>query len=211
MKRVLFTASVVVLALVGSYVRAASAADQKVVRGTITSVATSMVAITAGNQPMTFVVDANTHVEAPGAGTKARAAQAAGQPGAKITDLVRAGQSVEIAYAESGGAMLARSIRRISTMAAVDPARMSEASGKVTAISRSSLTIAGSSRGATFTQTYAIDHDTRVVGKGVGTAMQAKGGRASIGDVVSVGNAVSVSYRPGGDALRATEVRIVQK
>ena len=209
MKRVLLTAPVIVLALVGSYVRAASAADQKVVRGTITNVAASAIAITAGTQAMTFAVDANTHVEAPGAGTKSRAAQAAGKPGAKITDLIRTGQSVEIAYDEGNGAMLARSIRRISNVSAADPA-VSEARGKVTAISASSLTIAGSSGRATFTQTYAIDPDTHVVGKGVGTTMAAKGGRASIADVVSVGDAVSVSYHVGSGAPHATEIRIVK-
>lgn len=210
MKRVVLTASVVVLALIGSYVRAASAAEPKVVRGNITAVAANSVSISAGTQAMTFAVNSHTHVEARGAGTKARAAQAAGKPGAQITDLLQAGQSVEIAYDDSTSAMLAMSIRRIPRVGAVDPA-VSEARGKVTAVSGSSLTIAGSSGGgARFTQTYTIDRDTHVVGKGLGTATAAKGGRASIAEMVTVGDAVSVSYRAGADAPRATEVRIVK-
>jgi hypothetical protein len=211
MKRILLTASVVVLSLAGSYVVTASAAEPKVVRGTITTVAANSVSISAGQQPMTFTVDSNTRVEARGAGTKSREAQAAGKPGAKLTELVEVGQAVEIAYADSNGAMVAKSIRRIAKVSSVDPAGVNEARGKVTAISGSSLTIAGSSGGhATFTQTYAIDRDTHIIGKGVGTAMAANGGRASISDVVSVGETVSVSYRAGDPAPRATEVRVMK-
>jgi hypothetical protein len=210
MKRVVLTALVVVLGLVGSYAASASAAEPKVVRGTLTSVGPTSVSISAGTTAMTFAVNSSTQVEAKGAGTKSRAAQAAGKSGAKITDLIQTGQSVEIAYDDSNSPMLAKSIRRISQMAAVDPAALSEASGKVTAVSGSSLTIAGSSGHATFTLTYTIDRDTHVVGKGVGTTMAASGGRASLADVVSVGDAVSVSYRAGDSAPRATEVRIVK-
>ena len=210
MKRTLLTASVVVLAVVGSYASRAVAADAKIVRGTVTAVATDSVAIAAGSQPMTFRVDSGTHVEAAGAGTKSRAAQAEGKSGAKLTDLIRTGQSVEIAYAPGNGGMHATSIRRIPDLPAVDTASASEAHGKVTAVSATSLTIAGSSRGATFTQTYAIDPSTRVIGKGVGTAMAAKGGRSSITDVVGVGASVSVSYHAGADTPHAAEVRVIQ-
>ena len=210
MTRTLLTASVVVLALVGSYAARASAADAKVVRGTITAVAADSVSITAGTQPMKFTIDKNTQVEAAGAGTKSRAAQASGKPGAKLTELIQTGQSIEVAYHESNGGLHATSIRRISKMPAADPAGASEARGKVTAVSATSLTIAGSSGGATFTQTYAVDPGTHVIGKGVGTAMASKGGRASINELLAVGDSVSVSYRPGADAPRASEVRIVQ-
>lgn len=210
MKRTLLTASVVVLALVGSYASRAVAADQKVVRGTITAIAADSVSITAGTQAMKFHVDGSTHVEATGAGTKSRAAQAAGKPGAKLTDLIQTGQSVEVAYDESGGGLHATSIRRISKMPAVDPAGVSEARGKVTAVSATSLTVSGSTGGATFTQTYAIDPNTHVVGKGAGTATASKGGRTSIKELVAVGDSVSVSYRAGTEAPRASEVRVLQ-
>jgi hypothetical protein len=209
MKRMWLVVPMVVLALVGSYAPPASGADQKTVRGTITAVTADSVSITAGTQPMKFAVDKGTNVEAAGAGTKSRAAQAAGKPGAKLTDLVRTGESIEVSYDESNGVLHAAKIRRISTMTAVDPAAVNEARGKVTAISAASLTIAGSSGGATFTQTYAIDPNTHIIGKGVGTTMASKGGRASVTDVVSVGDSVSVSYRAGADALRATEIRVV--
>lgn len=207
MKRTLLTVSVIVLAL-GSYASRAFAAEPKVVRGTITAVAAESVSITAGTQAMKFNVDSTTHVEAAGAGTKARAAQAAGKSGVKLTDVIQAGQSVEISYSENNGALHATSIRRISKMAAVDPTGASEAHGKVTAVSASSLTIAGASAGAKFTQTYAIDPSTHVIGKGVGTTMASKGGRASISDVIAVGDSVTVSYRPGNDAPHASEIRV---
>jgi len=209
MKRVLFGASVLVLALAASYVTA-SAAGQKLVRGTITAIAPNSLSIAAGSQAMTFAVDGQTHVEAPGAGTKARAAQAAGKPGATLGDVIRTGQSVEVSYEEADGAMRAIGVRRIASVASTDPAAWSEARGTVTAISRSSMTIAGSSGPATFTQTYVIDSHTSVTGKGVGTAMSAKGGRAPIDDVVSVGDAVSVSYHAGADAPHAGAVRVLQ-
>jgi hypothetical protein len=210
MKRTLRTVSVVVLVLVGSYASRAFAAESKVVRGTITAVAANSVSITAGTQPMNFSVDASTHVEAAGAGTKSRAAQAAGKSGVKLTELIQPGQSVEVSYSDSNGALHATSIRRISKVASVDPTGASEAQGKVTSVSASSLTIAGSSGGAKFTQTYAIDQTTHVVGKGVGTAMAGNGGRAAINHVIAVGDSVSVSYRPGADAPHASEIRIVQ-
>ena len=210
MKRTLLTASVLVLALAGSYGSSASAAEAKIVRGTITAVTPDSVSIAAGTQPMTFSVDRATHVEAAGAGTKTRAAEAAGKAGVKLNDLVAVGQSIEVAYEEAAGMPHAKSIRRIAKMSAADPAGRSEARGKVTAVSATSLTIAGSRGGASFTQSYAIDPSTHVIGKGVGTTMATRGGRTAITDIVSVGASVSVSYHAGADRPLASEVRLVQ-
>jgi hypothetical protein len=208
MKRMCLVVPTVVLGLVGLCAPSASGADQKMVRGTITAVTADSVSISAGSQAMTFAVDNRTHVEAPGAGTQSRAAQAAGKPGAKLTDLVRTGESIEVWYRESNGALDAMNIRRISKMPELNAAALSEARGTVTAVSATSVTIAGSSGPGTFSQTYAVDANTRVIGKGVGTATAASGGRASITNLVAVGDSVSVAYRGADDGSHATEIRI---
>jgi len=210
MKRMWLVVPAIVFGFVGLSVTGAAAADQKLVRGTITAVTADSVSISAGSQAMTFVVDNSTHVEAPGAGTKSRTAQATGKAGPKLTDLVRAGESIEVSYWENNGVLDATSIRHISKMPATDPSAPSQARGKVTAVSSNSLTIAGSTGPATFSQTYAIDSNTRVIGKGVGTAAAPTGGRASIASLVAVGDTVSVTYRPGADGSHAAEIRVAK-
>lgn len=208
MKRMWLVVPILVLCLVGLRAQDAVGADQKVVRGTITAVSGNSVSISVGSQMMTFAVNDRTHVEAPGAGTKSRAAQAAGKPGAKLTDLVRAGESIEVSYSENNGVFDAASIRRISKMSAADPSALNEAHGKVTAVSPASVTIAGSRGPATFSQTYAVDAKTRVVGKGIGTATASTGGRAAITDLVAVGDTVRVAYRAADDGSYAAEIRV---
>jgi hypothetical protein len=71
------------------------------------------------------------------------------------------------------------------------------------------MTISGSSGGGvTFTQTYAIDRDTAVIGPGAGTA-SAKG-PVTITDLVKKGDRVTVTFVPSGATIRATEVRVRQ-
>jgi hypothetical protein len=83
------------------------------------------------------------------------------------------------------------------------------ATGNVTEVSQTSLTIAGSSSGgAKFTQTYTIDANTKVIGEGVGTA--ASKGKVTIADLVKKGDRVTVTYQASGTTVRATEVRIVR-
>ncbi len=211
MMRMLLAGSVVALALVGSHAPRAFAAEDKVVRGTIDTVTPNAISIKAGSQEMKFTVDAKTHVEATGAGTKSRAAQAAGRAGAQVTELLKPGQAVEITYDEMNGGLHAARVRAISRVSTADPSGASEARGKVTAVSAMSVSIAGSSGPATFTQTYSVDANTHIVGKGVGTKMAASGGRTSITDVVAVGDTVSISYKPGGNAPHAAEIRVIGK
>ena len=72
------------------------------------------------------------------------------------------------------------------------------------------MTISGSSGGgAKFTQTFTIDGDTKVVGKGAGTAT--KGGKVIITDLVANGDRVSVSFHDMGDTLHASAVRVTMK
>ena len=77
------------------------------------------------------------------------------------------------------------------------------------AVSATSVTISGSTGPAKFNQTFTIDSDTKVIGKGVGTAT--KGAKVAITDLVGKGDQVGVTYRMAGTALRASEVRVTTK
>lgn len=57
----------------------------------------------------------------------------------------------------------------------------------------------------------AVDAKTSVIGKGVGTKSRAKGGKAAITDLLSVGDRVSVTYQEDGTAMRATKVQLLAK
>jgi hypothetical protein len=85
--------------------------------------------------------------------------------------------------------------------------------GTVTSIAAGKLTIVGSSGGgARFTQTFVIDTDTAVIGRGAGTMAAANGGRVPLTDFVRNGDKVRVSYRKAnGGTLHATDVRVMLK
>jgi hypothetical protein len=172
------------------------------------------VTVKVQNTDMKFGVDAKTTVEAVGAGTKAREAQKAGQPGAKLSDVVKVGQPVEVSYHDMAGKLHAARIRAVSAAAVTTAETTTDkmSNGTVKSIVANSMTISGSGGGgATFTQTFAIDANTRVIGKGVGTATAPTGGKAVVTALVGNGDQVSVSYKAAGNALTATEIRVTTK
>jgi len=210
MSHKLFATSVVLLVLVGWRAVPARAGDRNVARGTIVSIAGDAVTVKVMDREMTFGVDAATHVEAVGAGTKMAKAQAAGRAGLKLNEVLRDGQPVEVAYHDESGALRATRIRAVAS--AAEPSDTERADGVVKFVSPSSMTINGSNGKAIFTQTFTIDPNTRVIGKGAGTLAASKGGRASITDLVAAGDSVSVAYRKvGSDALHASEIRLLAK
>src|SRR5262245_48735098 len=84
-------------------------------RGTIVAVAGNSITLNVLAHEMKFDVTSTTVVEASGAGTKGRAAKAAGKPGPALSDVVKTGQSVEVSYLEEdSGALRATRIRRVS-------------------------------------------------------------------------------------------------
>jgi hypothetical protein len=86
------------------------------------------------------------------------------------------------------------------------------ASGTVTSVSLTSVTIGGGAGGgAKFTRTFAVDSDTKVVAKGAGTAAAAMGGRTAITDMVGNGDRVTISYHKMGEMNHAAEVRVTAK
>jgi len=196
------------LALVHSQGSALAQSAAKTARGTVTAMAADTVTVKVGTTDMTFTVDAKTNVVAVGGSTKDRAAQAAGAPGPKLADIIKVGQPVSVRYTATGTTNHASSITAVST-AGADPAAAKTSNGTVDAVSATSLTISGSSGPAKFNQTFTIDSETKVVGKGVGTAT--KGARVVITDLVGKGDQVGVTYRMAGTALHATEVRVTTK
>lgn len=197
------------LAVVG-WQAPAKAQAGKTARGTVTAVSADSMSVKVGDREMKFAVDAQTHVTAPGASTKSRAAAASGAPGVKITDVVSVGKAVEVTYAESGGSMHATSVRAIpsaggGSMSEKMPARTM--AGTVKSVAGTSLTIADGGKDMTF----AVDGSTRVIGKGAGTRTAAAGGKTTITDFVANGDRVSVTYTDTSGTLHASSVRVTMK
>jgi len=200
-------------ALVALVAGLAQAQSTQKARGTVTAVAADSITISAGDKPMTFMVDAKTVVTASGAGTASRAAEAAGKAGPKLAEVLKVGEAVEVEYHDLGGKLHAANVRRTRTAGSGGGGvedRTEMATGTVEAVTATSLSIAGSSGGgATFKQTFTIDQQTKVVGRGAGTA--ASKGKVTAPDLVGVGDRVSVSYHKMGDTLHAAEIRVTQQ
>jgi len=206
-----FVVPIAIVAVTSAFIAAAAAQEAKTARGTVTALTGTMLTVDVAGTSLTFAVDDKTRVEAPGAGTATRRAQSAGQAGVKITDVVKTGNAVEVTYTESGGTRHATQVRRVSSPGS-NPTDATRSDGKVTALTATSLTISGSGGGGSmFTQTFVVDTNTRVVGRGAGTASARSGGKLPITDLVSVGDSVSVSYRKAADTLHATTVTVMAK
>ena len=218
MQAVLLGVSFALLSVIWWPTPYALAADAKVARGAVVAIGSNSLTVKVRDQDMKFSIDRTTVVQARGAGTKARAAQATGSPGPKLTDVLRVGQGVAVTYHEVDGVLHASVVRAVASVsgtqsdeAPTEPPAMSS-TGTVQAIGGNSITVAGASGGgATFTQTFIIDQNTKVFAKGAGTAAAAKGVRVPFSEIVSSGDHVSVSYRKMGDRLLATDVRVTTK
>jgi hypothetical protein len=91
-------------------------------RGTLTAMAADSITVKVAQTEMKFAVDSKTVVEAPGGGTKSRAAQAAGQAGPKLSDVLKVGDPVEVSYTRREAARR-RSERSALPDQAASPAR----------------------------------------------------------------------------------------
>ena len=193
-------------------------AQDKTARGTVSAVAGDSVTVKVGATDMKFTADSKTTVVAVGAGTKARTAAAAGQPGPKLAELLKPGQAVIVTYREMGTTLHATQFQAVSSAgpsrgsasaakpaAAAKPADQT-GSGTVKSVAANSLTItAAGGKDMTFT----VDASTRVIGTGLGTKAAAAGGKTAITDLVHAGNRVSVTYHEMGGTLHAATVRVV--
>jgi hypothetical protein len=193
----------------------AFAADTRVARGTVVSIGGSSLSIKVRDEEMRFSIDPKTVVEARGAGTKTRSAQARGKSGPDLNEVLAVGQAVAVTYHELNGVLHASVVRAMPAAgvgtSGTEPEYMTSA-GTVQIVAPNSLTLTGSGGGgSTFTQTFGIDERTKVFAKGAGTAAAATGGRLPFTQIVSSGDHVNVSYHKVGDALLASEVRVTMK
>jgi hypothetical protein len=214
MRRTILALPLAVFTIAGLLATQAHAQDPKKARGKVTAMTATSVSLDAAGTPMSFAIDAKTKVEAPGAGTATRRAEAAGKPGVKLADVIKTGDAVEVSYHDVGGKMQASMIRKVSSVpsSAAAAAESKSSNGKVTSVSATALSISGSSGGGvTFTQTFVIDPKTKVIGKGAGTMSAARGGKVSATDLIGSGDTVSVSFTEMNGALHANEVRVMMK
>lgn len=208
--RTIVVALVALVALIWSHTSAAQSA--KTARGTVSAVSANSINVKVGDSDMRFAADSNTTVIASGAGTKSRIAAATGQPGPKLTDLLKTGQAVIVTYREAGGNMIANEVQVVTSAGSGGGSVASEtakpaskmANGSVKSVSASSLVVTSSGKDLTFM----IDGNTSVVGTGAGTKTAAAGGKIPITDLVHTGNQVSVTYNESGTMMHATAVRV---
>jgi hypothetical protein len=88
------------------------------IRGTVLTI--DGIALTLeveGGATRSFVVDAETRVEARGAGTATRRALNDGRRGVALSDILSRGNAVEVTYHEHDGVLRAMLIRRIASIA----------------------------------------------------------------------------------------------
>ena len=192
-------------------------AQTKTVKGKVTTVGANTVTVNVAGKDMTFNVDTKTNVVSKGGSTKTREAQSAGKTGPGIAEVLKAGESVEVAYHEAD--MHADTLRVIASVPPPPPAPKAEeapkakamtATGVVSAVSGNSLTVNEKTGTATFT----VDSKTVVSGTGLGTAgrkLQEAGGKPTLGEFVKEGDTVAVTYMENGGAKKAEKVRIVKK
>jgi hypothetical protein len=218
MQTVLLGVSFALLSVIWWPTPYALAADTKVARGTVVAIGGSSLTVKVRDQEITFSVDTTTVVEARGAGTKARAAQASRGAGPTLAEVLTVGQAVAVTYHAMNGVLYASAVRSVpaangtgtSAAAAREPAAMVSI-GTVQAVGGNSITVVSAGSGATFTQTFVVDEHTKVFAKGAGTTAAANGGRVAFTDIVSSGDHVTVSYHKMGDRLVASDVRVTQK
>jgi hypothetical protein len=215
MKSAPIALALAVLALLVLPASLAAQGDTKTARGSVSIIGDDTLTIKMEGHDMKFVVDSKTTVEAVGGSTKTRQAQAAGQAGPKLSEVLKVGQPVQVAYTESAGTMKAVSIRAVSSVGSSSDTKAAAgetktASGTVKSVAPTSLTMTGSGAAAT-TQTFTIDSSTKVIGRGVGTAAAAAGGRTVVTDLVAVGDTVSITYHSMGNAMHAAEIRVTAK
>ena len=203
--------AIAMLIVGGGLASQAAAQETKSARGTVTAIGGDSITVKAAERELKFTVDAKTVLTASGAGTAERKAEAAGKPGPLLSDFVKTGDAVEVTYQETGGAMRATRITRVSSAGAgggsVSGDRSESSSGTVASLSGSTLVISGSAGRGSFKQSLPVDTTTKIIAVGASNAA-ATTGKIVIADFVGIGDQVTVSYRKAGSSLHAEEVRV---
>jgi len=195
--------AVLAMTLLGLVAVASPAAAQtKTAQGTVSAVSGSSLTLKiAGAADMTFVIDDKTTVEASGAGKETRSTG-----GVKVADYIKPGSNALVTYRVANGTNQATNIRRVSSPGGPAGPETKIAAGAAKAVSAGSLTISSGGKDMTFS----VTKDTKVLGKGAGTATRAAGGTIAITSLVKAGDTVSVSYTEAGSAKTASEVRVTR-
>jgi hypothetical protein len=195
--------SLIVILVLGLLAAARPAVAQtKTAQGTVTTVSGQSLTVKVGGADTTFVTDAQTKVEAPGAGGQTRR-----EGGVKVADYVKVGGNVLVTYREANGANLAIIIRPVASAGGSSGPETKIVTGTVKAVSAGSLTVTSDGRDMPF----AINRNTRVLFPGAGRATRDAGGTIAITSLVSAGDTVSVSYTEAGGTSTASEVRVTIK
>lgn len=187
---------------------ATAAAQTKEIRGSAVAVSDASLTVKAGEQTLSFVINRDTLVEAKGASTRTRQAEAVGKsPGIKVTDYVKAGEPVLVSYRQADGRNLALTVRPISAVGTTGAAEAESAKNiqaKVKSISGNALILDRDGRDLTFT----IDRNTDVLVAGGTRATKKAGGSQPITEFVHVGDIVRVEYREAGGSMKALEIQV---
>jgi len=194
----------VFVVVVGS---ATAAAQTKEIRGSAVAVSDSSLTVKAGEQTLSFAINRDTLVEAKGASTRTRQAEAVGKsPGIKVTDYVKAGDPVLVSYRQADGRNLALTVRPISAVGANGAAAESvkNVQAKVKSISGNALILDKDGHDLKF----AIDRDTDVLVAGGTRATKKAGGSQPITNFVHAGDIVRVGYREAGGSMKALEIQV---
>lgn len=179
-----------------------AAAQTKTAQGTVATVSRSSLTLKiTGAADMTFAIDDKTTVEASGAGRETRSTG-----GVKVADYIKPGSNALVTYRVANGTNQATNIRHVSSPGGAAGPETKIAAGAAKAVSAGSLTISSGGKDMTFS----VNKDTKVLGKGAGTATREAGGTIAITSLVKTGDAVSVSYTEAGAAKTASEVRVTR-
>ena len=87
-----------------------------------------------------------------------------------------------------------------SASAGQKPKNQVLANATVKTLAMTSITVTAAGKDTTFS----IDAKTKVVGKGVGTKSESKGGKATIVDLLKAGDNVTVTYQANGSDMHAS-------
>jgi hypothetical protein len=189
----------------------AMAQENKVARGTVSSMTGDTLVVKVGTQDMTFTIDKATQVIERGAGTADAAAKAKGKEGASAGELLKPGEGVEVHYVTKGAGNYAKMIRSGLTPAeAATKEAGKSVSGTAGSVAANMITV--SSGGQDFS--FAVNSATKVIGRGASTAAAAKkqkGEATALTDFVGTGDTVLVSFSGSGTGMTATEIRVVAK
>ena len=76
--------------------------------------------------------------------------------------------------------------------------------GTVKSVSASSLVVTAKNADQTFT----VDSNTQVMGRGIGTKSRAAAGKPTIVDLLKTGDRVSVTYQDNAGTMRASKIQV---